>query len=80
MDIDPDVQVVARNVHSAMKAAGYNPNSFARATGIARTTLIRHLEGHDPGFSIPQLAKIASVLGTEARTFYEPQLSGASRA
>lgn len=66
-----DAATVAANVDHAMREAGYNPNSFSRATGIARTTLIRHLEGHDPGFTIPQLATIAKVLGTKAGTFYE---------
>jgi predicted transcriptional regulator len=71
MDTERDAAIVAANVEKAMRDAGFNPNSFARKTGIARTTLIRHLEGNDPGFSIPQLAKIASILGTTAETFYQ---------
>lgn len=71
MDTTRDAKIVALNVGEAIKSAGYNHNSFARVTGIARTTLIRHLEGNDPGFTIPQLAKIAEILGTTADTFYK---------
>jgi DNA-binding phage protein len=70
MDTQTDAEKVAANVAAAMRDKGYNNNSFARATGIARTTLIRHLEGNDPGFSIPQLAKVASVLEMKAEDFY----------
>jgi predicted transcriptional regulator len=70
MDITRDAETVAKNVGEAMRAAGFNPNSFARKTGIARTTLIRHLEGNDPGFSIPQLARIAEVLELSPASFY----------
>ena len=76
MDTLRDAEVIATNIRTAMQASGHNPNSFSRITGISRTTLVRHLEGNDPGFTLPQLAKIASVLGTTAGSFYH---TGADR-
>jgi hypothetical protein len=69
-DTQTDAYTVAKNIERGMKAAGYNPNSFSRATGIARSSLIRHLEGNEPGFGLSQIAKIASVLGVSSASLY----------
>jgi len=69
-DTRTDAYIVAKNIERGMIAAGYNPNSFSRATGIPRSTLIRDLEGNEPGFKLSQIAKMTAVLGLPQGAFY----------
>lgn len=57
-------EIVARNVAAAMKAAGENASTVARATGIHRTTLSNKLGGKR-AWSTPELELLADHFDTE---------------
>lgn len=57
-------QTVARNVAEAMEAAGENPSSLARATGIHRTTLSNKLNGNR-SWTTPELEVLAGHFAIE---------------
>lgn len=54
---------VAEVVREAMERVGESAKHLAEVTLIPRTTLVRRLAGTSP-FTIPELERIASVLGT----------------
>lgn len=64
MSTVPLNQTVARNVARAMEAAGENPSSLARSTGIHRTTLSIKLAGNRP-WTTPELEAIAAHYATD---------------
>jgi hypothetical protein len=55
-------QTVAENIRTAMLRKGFNPTSLARQAGMARTTLVLRLDGHEP-FNVDQIEKVTAVLG-----------------
>lgn len=56
-------EAVAEVVRGTMEQAGESAKHLAEVTLIPRTTLVRRLAGTSP-FTIPELERIASVLGT----------------
>lgn len=51
----PLPRTVGSNVAAAITLAGQTTSGVAQATGIPRTTLIRHLKGRGTGFTVSQL-------------------------
>lgn len=56
-------EAVAEVVRGTMEQAGESAKHLAEVTLIPRTTLVRRLAGTSP-FTIPELERIASALGT----------------
>lgn len=56
-------EAVAGAVRAAMEQVGESSKHLAEVTLIPRTTLVRRLAGTSP-FTIPELERIASALGT----------------
>lgn len=62
-------ETVAGNVRGLMLAAGENPTSLARNTGIPRVTLLRRLNGQVP-FSVDELEAVGRYLGVNPSAFF----------
>lgn len=68
MDRDDTTTRVADAVREAMTERHVSQAGLAEATGIARVTLIRRLQGHVP-FTVRELGAIAEHLGMVASDF-----------
>ena len=55
----------AAAVKAAIEQAGLTVNRTAALSGIPQSTLDRRLLGNPPGFSIAELASLASLLGMD---------------
>ena len=55
----------AAAVRAALDKAGLSVNRTAALSGIPQSTLDRRLLGNPPGFSIAELASLASLLGMD---------------
>lgn len=60
----PDPRYAAA-IAAAIKSANRSQASIARETGMSEATLSRRLNGLDP-FKLPEVHRIAAVLGTTA--------------
>lgn len=76
MATDTLTPIVASNVRQLMEAAGENPNSLSRATGITRSLIITRLLGKT-SWKTSELAIIAGHYNTTPDALCTPQVDAA---
>ena len=57
-------RATAETVETARVSAGLTKKALADASGIARATLYRKLDGHVP-FTVDEIARLGSALGVD---------------
>ena len=69
-EVDLDL-CIARNVRAELARRSVAQSQLAPTVGLTPASLSRRLKGHT-SFSVPELAKIADVLGVSLESLLEP--------